>query len=215
MNITDFKASVAAWVSRDASSFVYGTVDVLLDAINDAKRDAQMDFDFAGAVGECYISAGPSGAELSTATTAINGGGSAVLVNKVRSLWILDDNGNKAYSIPIQYDTILDRLLPADPYPTATVRAYITGTKLFVTGVNDGTAFKLGVVKWIPDYSVSVTTDFFLDYYRGWLLLATIRRLNLHLKEDNRVSISQATYDEAWQKVLRRENSIAPNYGND
>lgn len=215
MTVNEFKAYVAAFCNRTVASFTDGSTDVLILAINDVKQEAEQEFDFAALKVDGYIVANSAGVELSTATTAIAGGGSAIDLKKITKLWLLGTTNGRYMEVPIQYDTVLERLLPSEESPPTSVRAYVRGTKLYVTGYSSNTNFIFEGVKWSAAYATGGAVDFFVDRYRGWFLLATLKRLNFYLKEDQRVVISHAALEEAWGRVQALENNLVPNYNLD
>lgn len=239
MNITNFKLKVAAWVNRDAASFVVNGFDILLDAINDAHREAQQKVNFARSFRPGFIQTNMFGVALSGATSDPTGGGAAVTFRVVESAWEYLIQGT-SYSKFKQIDMIAERdlknMLPfSDEYPlypqsyplswpyvnpvgtqtTIKRRVYIQqGTsKIFLTGTDQLTWVWLDGYQLMPDYdAVTVTTDFILDNYHGWLLWASLQKLNGYLKEDQRVVVSQRALDAAWDTVMLDDSNIRESY---
>jgi hypothetical protein len=50
-------------------------------------------------------------------------------------------------------------------------------------------------------YTTGVDSDFFLEECRDWLMFRTIQELNFFIKEDQRVQLSQAIVQQAWEAV--------------
>ncbi len=206
-----FQEQVAAYTNRAPASYVVGSNNLLQLAINDAKRDGQLECDFHECRTDAYIVTGPNGAALSTATTGVGGTGTAVRLRKVRKLWSVYNSTSRYAPIPIEDESVLERISPTEYDPTSKVRAFFRGKLLVVTGGTNTSNFLIDGFKWMPDYDGSVTSDFFLTDYSSWLLLRSIYCLNLYLKEDQRVPLSMSALMEAWERVLKNENSFLPN----
>lgn len=189
MTFANFKIMVAAYMTREVSSFTIGGVDILGEAINLAKLTAQRDFEFPQCRARAFISTNYFGASLATATvdpTATP----AVLVNVryVKECWkyatMPNQTGANDYVrvqryepisesdmhniIPTRWDALREpNILPI----TYKQRIYIREGTIFLTGVTDLTPIWMDVIKWLPDYSADADTDFFLTDYRDWMLL--------------------------------------------
>jgi len=210
MNYTDFKNLVAAYMNRTAGSFVVGSIDILDNAINRAKRDGQLVHKFDSLRTEGYLLTGREGAAISGMKTT-KGGATALAVNMVVRGWELDDDGAKYMVLDPTTMEQEDRV----SLDTSIVRWYQKGDKLYVTGYENPTWFLFDVYKWLPDYSGTHTTDIFTEYYDSWLLLRSVYNLNFFLKEDQRVQISMGALQDAWNGVLGRENNLFVNHGLD
>lgn len=213
LTFTQFKEQVASYANRTAASFVVNSNDLLAIAINDAKRDAQLVHDFNACRVDAYISISNNGALLSSATSSI--GGPALRMRKILKLWSLGDTNSRYQPIEIQDESVLGRIAPLYGEVLPNNRAFLRGTRLFVTGLTGSTNFLIDGFQWMPDYDGTVTTDFFLTDYSSWLLLQTIYTLNLYLKEDQRIPLSMAALQDAWTKVLANETSFYPNHSLD
>jgi hypothetical protein len=93
---------------------------------------------------------------------------------------------------PFYYNTI----------PTQQMFAYVVGSNLFVNTCNQPSWFMFFGIQKLPDLTGSETSDFFIDNYQAWLLLATLQMLNNYLKEDQRVAISATLVNKAWEQVV-------------
>lgn len=232
MTIANFKIKVAAYVNRDPASFVVSGFDVLLDAINDAHRECQQRVNFARNFTTGFIATNAFGVALSGAKTT-PGGATAVSFRVVTSAWEYVTSSVQ-YMKYKQIDFInegdMKNFLPfADEYPlgwpsvvapttaqqaTMKRRAYYRpgDGKIYLTGVSDLTSIWIEGYQMMPDYdAVTVTTDFILDNYHGWLLWATLQKLNGYLKEDQRVVISQSLLAQAWDVVMNDDSNIREN----
>lgn len=73
----------------------------------------------------------------------------------------------------------------------------------------------LDIVKWLPDYVDDEDTDFLLEHCVDFMLFRTVVFLNLKLKEDERISISQKALDDSWQTVVCWDSSLISNSAED
>lgn len=62
-----------------------------------------------------------------------------------------------------------------------------------------------------PLGAVTNVDDFFLDECLDWMTLKVMKHMNIFLKDDKRVSVSQREIDEAWQGVVSWNNSLGDN----
>jgi hypothetical protein len=93
---------------------------------------------------------------------------------------------------PYYYNTI----------PSQQMFAYILGPHIKLnTCTSDSWLMFFGQQSLI-DLTGSETSDFFIDNYQRWLLLATIQNLNGYLKEDQRVAITAAEVNNAWDRAV-------------
>jgi len=92
---------------------------------------------------------------------------------------------------PFYYNTI----------PSQQMFAYTVGSQLYVNTCNASSWFMFFGQQALADLTGSETSDFFIDNYQYWLLLATMQNLNNYLKEDARVALSAAQVKEAWDKA--------------
>lgn len=79
---TEFRAKIAAYMGRDASTFIVNGVDLILDAANTAKREAQRSIDFAYLRTQADVIVDlTTGGDLTTAV--VSGGVQGVSVNRI------------------------------------------------------------------------------------------------------------------------------------
>lgn len=220
MTLTNFKTYVAAYINRDATSFVRGTVDLLTEAINDACRDAQMMYDFNQLKDVGYISTNAFGAELALVYTTSTGT-TPLPTKKILSVWQFDDStgaNQKIRQINMILSTDLKNILPTlldhmtEPRTlpvTLKNRAYVYGTKFYVTGFTDPTVFWVDVVKNLPDLSAESDTNIFIGQYKKWTLFACLQQLNAYLPDTERIQVSAALLDKQWDIVVKHDTDLA------
>lgn len=92
-------------------------------------------------------------------------------------------------------------------YPSQVYVYGLSGNVPTASDIPSGVTVRLDVIRWLPRYgngedNSTVQTDFLLEYCSDYLLYRMITELNFFLKEDQRVSISQAKMTEAWTNVI-------------
>lgn len=94
------------------------------------------------------------------------------------------------------------------------VRNLTDGTSALVSAVESATTLLLNADIFTTGESYKVGTgtqeDFFLVDCLDWMLYQTVKELNLFLKEDQRVAISDAMMKEAWESVKAWNSSLVP-----
>jgi len=221
MTFLNFKSLVAAYLNRKVADFTVNGVDVIGDAVNDAKRAAQREHDFVKNRTIGFITLTNGGVEMSG--MKVTPGGSALAVKKLLSVWLYSTSGSTytrisriepvasselGYMLP---GSVVAGVIPASDMTTRYF--YQVGTKLYCTG--DATVDVLcEVVQQRADYSADGDEDFFLQEYKDWMLLKTVEQLNFFLKEDQRVQISQGVMNARWDSVMKQENNLVLDYNN-
>ncbi len=229
MTITVFKDVVAAYMNRLAASFVTAAGnDLLLLAMNDARRAAQRDHEFEQLRTEdAFLTTSVAGANWQTGCKTAPGGATAVLMRRVDEVWNFSTQtlGVVTYyprttRIDFTYSGQFKRELPvtsdrfvlANPqnYITQNRFAYCVGSTLYVTTQAAETApFKLVGIRWLDDLTGSEDPDIFLTYYADWFKHATIASLNVYLKDSERFPIDVEFLSRAWTSVKQHDGTIA------
>jgi hypothetical protein len=229
MTLANFKSYVAAYVNRTAASLVVDGQDVLLQAINDARRQAQRDHTFNLCKTEdAYLSTHMGGVDWTTGAKTTPGGGTAVLLKQVHEVWMYNTatigaSTHYLRTARVPFTTSFDfrNILPTqgtneqwlnNTPPTAfasTMFAYATGVNLYVTSMTTATPFKLVATKWLSELADGDSPDIFLTFYVDWLLLATLKNLNVYLKDSERFPIDQMVMKERWESVKQHDGSQA------
>lgn len=227
MNYGNLKTYVAAYINRDAESFVQGGsgIDLLGLAINDAKRTALRKHNFSVLKSRGFIVASTTGTELSTITTqplSQNPSAPTMLVKKIESCWQFEAAQLlKIRQIPFILESDLHNIIPmmedAVTFPvsnpvTFKYRAYVRGTKLYVSGLQSNMELLVDVTLGLPDYVASGDTDFLSERYPDWLLFRSLMQLNAYLKETERIQVSKALLDQAWEEILQDDNERVGNH---
>lgn len=227
MNVTDFKAMVAGFMTRSTTDFVHGTTDQLLLAINNARREAQQRYTFKRFAVDSFIKTSVLGADISTAKLTPEDGGTLIPLKSVDGVWEFQTRAIPAgtfYERTAEVDFRKEREMYANlPLAGATVTRtpnnYLTsgttgriigwfkGQKIY-TNVDTATWYSLSGTQLLPDLAGSETSDFFIDNGQSWLLFATAQILNGFLKEDQRVVISERALEASWTKLTQFDGDI-------
>lgn len=226
MTIANFKSMIAAYVNRTAGSLTsVNGIDILLAAMNDARRAAQRDHNFElNRVEDAYLATHVGGANWQTGCKTTPGGATAILMKRIDEVWNYTTAtvGATTYyprttRIDFSYTGAFKRELPTIDYRsiwpnTATLDnqfAYANGSTLFVTSSTTSTNYKLVGIKWLDDLADGGSEDIFLTYFTDWFKWATIAALNVYLKDSERFGIDAAVLHRSWESVKTYDGTIA------
>ena len=196
MNVGEIKKAVAAYLEKPVTDFSKSGVDLLLIALNNARKYAERmhDFSHLHAYGKLMLPAGESGVALSAATTT---GGTAVSVKTLLNVYRRYDSGDlplslmeKSALVSLQRESN-DRTL----WDSDTVRAmadYDTGPneilhrKIYRLGnilylhptPAESIELRIDYVSWAPNYTVDAGTDFFTESAQDYMIFQTIVEVN-------------------------------------
>lgn len=225
MTIANFKIMVAAYLNRTSASLVVSGVDLLLQAMNDARRGAQRAHVFELLRTEdAYLTTSMAGADWMTGCKTTPGGATAILMRRVDEVWNYgtslspSTNYPRTTRIDFSYSGQFKRELPTadsqriiypQDYAIANRMAYAVGNKLYVTSVDTSTTYKLVGVAWLDDLTGAETPDIFLTYYTDWFKYATLAALNIYLKDSERFPIDVNVMENLWSSVKAHDGTIA------
>lgn len=225
MTLANFKQQVANMMNRTLASLTSdNSQDMLLMAMNDARRAAQRDHEFElNRTEDAYLSTSASGANWQTGCKTTPGGATAVLMRRIDEVWNYSTSTAAATFYPrttridFSYSgqfkrelaTQSDRLTNPQDYAVQNRFAYCIGSTLYVTTVTSATIQKLVGVKFLDDLADGADPDIFLTYFPDWLRYATIAALNVYLKDSERFPIDQKVMDRLWQSVKQYDGGIA------
>lgn len=231
MTLTDFKTRLAGFMTRVPADFVNGSVDQLLEAINDARRAAQRTYVFQTLRDEAYIQTSIIGSDFrANMKSDATGTGTAVKVRNIEKIWEFQARtipagtlNERTAEVDFRTDRSLGQGLPLagtesdwrrqNNYITANYTGrtigWVKGAKVYTS--SDTTNWYLcEIVKLAPDLTddASAVGDFFLDFGADWLLFASAQVLNGYLKEDQRVAISAALLSRSWETLTNFDSSV-------
>jgi hypothetical protein len=222
MTYAQFRNAVTAFTNRTEADLNKNGVDMVLIAANMAKAEAQRRKKFNMSRDRAFISAKADGTDISAFTT-LPGSGTAVKVAGIESVWLYSFDGayyTRARLVKMISSQDIRNYYPVgnsgelNPAPvtqdSSTLVCYVRGTKLYFLGLTNasGVYAMADVFKYMPDYS-GTNTDFFLDYHSDWLIAKTVDYLNIFLKEDQRVAISQGKLEATWTSVTAFDDDFA------
>lgn len=207
MKLANFKSRVAAYLNRVASSFVSNGVDNLLEAINDARRSAQLRYDFNWLRKSGFITVPVAGTDWVVGVRTTPGGATPLRLKNIQEVWTY--TGTSAPYLKNERWTLGNG--SGDVWDFPTPRARVQGPQLFIDGATTSSSVMVIGPEWKVDLVDGNTDDFFLEYGTTWLLYQTIQNLNLYLKEDSRVQIADAVVQRAWVDFCAWDGSTEVN----
>lgn len=217
MTYTNFKDLVCSYSNRLSALYSsVGAQDIVLAAMNDARRDAQRRYKFNLAKRQAFVklSVLPQ-SMLTDFDVDPSGSGAAVVVSRLDDLWSYGTttiNATTAYYPTLRLDfrsrAELEYAVPQRPWPwqgssasTQADFAYSVGTNIFHSNLTVQTWYLAYVVEFLPDHDGGAGVDFFLTYFVDWLKFATLANLNVWLKDSERFQIDAAVLGAAWSSV--------------
>jgi len=228
MTVANFKSMIAAYMNRTVASLTSdNSQDILLQAMNDARRGAQRDYCFEICKTEdAYLATHIGGANWMTGCKTTPGGNTAVLMRRIDEVW---NYGTQAVGATTYYPRTTrvdfsysgqfkrELLTSGDDvslnYTAASVGsrkfAYATGSSLFLANTTTSTIVKLVGIKWLDEMTAASDEDIFLVYFTDWFKYATIAALNVYLKDSERFSIDMVAMEREWASVKMMDSTMA------
>lgn len=218
MTIANFTDLIASYSNRVAALFTtVGAQDVILAAMNDARRDAQRRYRFNMNTRQVFAQLSLKPASLLSDFKVDPIGGAAVVVSRLDSLW---EYGTQTVAstacyyptreLDIRRSSELSTSINSKPWPfqsssvTATADfAYMMGTDIRHSNLTTQTWFMGQAVVFLPDLISSDSPDIFLTYFTDWLKFATLLNLNVWLKDAERFNIDTAVMTTLWNSVTQ------------
>ena len=229
--VQGFVDRVLNYTGRDASVFAPASVDNCLAAINDSRQQGLQAATWEGLKTRGFMFISPTvDTPWGYATTTYGpytlpaGAGTKLRIRSIDMLFNYTTDTVGGYQptnrVLMQSTQDFRRLLPTNmgypflqtfpsipPYyyntiPTQQLFAYIVGPNIKLNTCTVDTSLLFFGQQSLADLTGSETSDFFIDNYARWLLLATIQNLNGYLKEDQRVAITAAEVNNAWDRAV-------------
>lgn len=213
MTLGDFKKAVYAYIGREPgadttgsdASLVQHGVDLVLMALNQARLKAQREYDFEAMHGVYGAQINRYGTSLDSFVTIPEGAVAQVMKN-VTGVFEYTLSGSSV-ALGEAYD-FQDRgeIIRTGGRTIDREYVYVRGRKLYLEPVDELTWVAVTGGAFLADLTnsdLTLSTDFFLKYGYDWLLLATIRELNLLVKEDQRYNIPKGQLDDAWRSLIK------------
>jgi hypothetical protein len=224
MTYLQFKTFTAAAISRSLSSLVVNGVDLLGSAVNMARKNIERkrDFELAKTSAKIAVPLGEA-VDLSTAVHPVSL--TAVDIKTVLAAQLASSGAPIGYMSRDAHQRRLSRqlarvgLLEMDSGLTAVVgsislvrhgnRVYLSPGDPTAYGVTGGSIdVLLDVVAWMDEYAEDDDTDFLLTYCVDYMMLETFRYLQLFVKEDARLHVSDQQYANAWHAVVAWDSNL-------
>lgn len=223
--IANFKTQVANYMNRTSASLTsVNSQDMLLAAMNNARRVAQRDYAFELLRKDCFLTTSIAGANWMTGCKTTPGGATAQLMRRIDTVWQYSTQGSdyiRTQRIDLGNVNDYKRELPVNmgsvgqliTNPTSTQRpfAYLEGQSLKITtyASTAATPFLLNGISFLDDLTGSEDPDIFLTYFTDWFLWGTIIQLNLYLKDTERFPVDVPTVDRLWKSVKEFDGQMA------
>lgn len=219
MTYANFKDSVVSYMNRTAAAVVTaGSIDLVLQAMNDARRWAQREYNFEGNATQAFVSLSMVPKSMLTdfkTTPALN---TTVVAKRVDALY--EYGATTVGATTVYYPTRRIELrrrsaivpfVPADPQATALTSpaqssfAYVHGVNIAHTNLTTATTVMADIIEFMGDHAGGAVEDIFLIYYTDWLKWATLANLNVWLKDSERTVIDQNLVSTTWASVKRHD----------
>ena len=225
MTYLEFRNTLCAALSRSHETFLHGEVDLLRSAVNMARKNIERRFDFelAKRVAKLTMTFG----QLVSLDEAYDPDDETEAVG-IKTLLRVQQAST---GVPVGYlsrdahQRRLERQFARAH--SEVIAAGLTATVSNLNVVRYGNSVYLSppnaqdwsastttmdllmdVVAWLPDYADDDDTDFLLEHCADYLLLETYRYLQLFIKEDARLNISDEKMAGAWHALMTWNNNL-------
>lgn len=169
-----------------------GDIDLCLDAINGAKRFAQLkrDWNFLK-VHNYSITVPTTGLDI---TLSANGG-----FKKLTKIYLANADGTKGEPVDFTRERqVNDTFRDVDFDKT---QVYQVAKKIYVAGATTDTDLVVEGISWLVDYDDSTQEDFFTDYGQDFLKFYAINQLQTYKKEDQRAYITERRVQKHFENL--------------
>lgn len=219
MTIANFTDLVASYSNRVATLFTTSNAqDVILAAMNDARRQAQRDYRFNMNKRQVFAQLSLKPASFLTDFKADpTGSGAITVVSRLDTVW---EYGTQTVASAAQYyptreidlrrSAEMSTSVASRPWPWQSndIKAtpdfvYLMGTDLRHSNLTVQTWFMAEATVFLPDLISSDSPDIFLTYFVDWLKFATILNLNIWLKDADRFNIDATIMTKLWSSVTQ------------
>lgn len=218
-----FKETVLALATRSSTTFTTAgtSIDMVLVAMNNARRQAQREYAF-------NLNRTRAFAQLSIAPTSIltdfdadpTGAGATVVVKQIDNVYEYSSatvSGTTRYYplnwVPFVRYSMLRTELGLAPstfgsnttvvgqLQSATQMTYQQGVNVMHTTLTTPAWYMFDVIEWLPDHDGGAGTDIFFTYFQDWLQYATLLHMNQFLKDGERFQFDQTFFQKLWDGV--------------
>lgn len=222
MTYANFKDMLSSYNNRLAALFVtVGSQDIVLIAMNDARRDAMRRYKFNMTQRQAFVDLSLAPASMLSAFKDLPSGSNTVVVSRLDMLW--EYNSASVSSTTRYYPTkaldIRSMTSMKNAIPVQLVRAgnavgitqqdfaYIQGTDVRHSNLTAPTNYMASVCEFLPDFASGDSPDIFLTYHTDWLKWATLLNLNMWLKDNERFQIDATVLQKSWESVTQFDSA--------
>lgn len=222
MTYLEFKTFVAAALQRKLDSFVVNGLDLLQYAVNMARKNIERkrDLELAKTVATLEVTLG----EFVSLDGAVDADDEPVDIKTILHVQATAVGAPIGYISRSMHQRSLARRLARvqvaelESGLTATVDqlnlvrfgndVYLSPPNAEDWGGYNPVSVLLDVVRWLPDYSDNDDTDFLLEHCVDYMLLETYRSLQLFIKEDARLQVSDEKLANAWHALVAWDSNL-------
>lgn len=219
MTYANFKDQVVSYMNRAAAAVVtVGAQDLVLAAMNDARRWAQREYTFDGNATQAFVSLSMIPKSMLTDFKTSPALSTTIVAKRVDALYEYSSSTvgvttvyYPTHQIELRRRNALKAYIPGDPDATALTSpslrqfAYVQGTNIAHTNLTTATTVMADIVEFMGDHAGGGVEDIFLTYYTDWLKFATLANLNVWLKDSERTAIDQNLVSTLWASVKRHD----------
>lgn len=209
-----FKDQTVSYLNRSAASIVTDAAsDLVLVAMNDARRWAQREYNFSMLEQQVFVELSMLQKSMLTDFKATPSG-TTVVVKRIDSMWEYGTTTVGATTvyyptkeIRIRRRASLKKLVPFDPNDTALSNptqadfVYVQGTNIAHTNLTTPTWVMADAVVMLGEHAGGAVEDIFLTYHIDWLRWMTLANLNVWLKDSERTPIDANLLARSWDGV--------------
>lgn len=210
-------------MNRAAAAVVtVGAQDLVLAAMNDARRAAQREYAFEGNSTQAFVSLSMIPKSLFTDFKTTPALSTTLAVKRVDALYEYTTalvGATTVYyptsRIELRRRHAITSFIPTSVSATALRSpslagfAYIQGTNIAHTNLTTVTTVLADVIEFLSDHAGASVEDIFLTYYTDWLKFATLANLNVWLKDSERTVIDLNLVAGLWQSVKTHDSQQA------
>lgn len=245
-NVNKLKVAVCGFMKRKPEDFVRpagaDTVDLLLQACNNARLYAERMVDFELSTEQAYLNMPDimEGASLEDCITydtreedeedqvavrvkkivtpfVTNNTTDLIPVKLVSKKWWNEKVKRRVQMVndrtpPLQTDDVLTTSEILLVQQGNTVFLYPASTNTFTNGAAQ---LALDVIAWLPPYIEGSEEDFLLEFAFDWMMYRAIYELNYFLKEDERVAISDKLMNDSWMALVKWNDELVASTSED
>lgn len=234
MTYANFRDAVLSYSNRFAATFTTeGSQDVVLAAMNDARKAAQRLYTFNLNRQPTFCSFSLVGKSLLTDFTTVPNG-TVIAVKQIDGVYEYYSTlvgsttayyrtakmkmmRHSAFEKELAYSdqTLVNNMRqtyvtpPGQMLRTPMNFVYLQGVKMYHSQLTTPQSYMCDSVVFLPDHDGGTSQDIFLSYFSDWLKYATIMYLNQFIKDTERIQIDKLFVDGLWESVKQYDSQQA------